>query len=468
MEVGAKSPSEISPPELRPTWQPEHYVDHPDVHSKENPKDESNAEENFLEEDIPQIVLTAENDQVDSSPTENIDAPTSNATRLPTQAPTAKESATPTTPPQPTKTPTSQPTPAPTTSTPSNFDSATLSRINAIVEKVRSSTGLPAISIAIAKNEKLVFKKAYGMADKSTNTPATTSSRFRIASVSKPITAIAIMKLVEANKLSLDAKVFGQGGILGDAYGTRRPYRTHVTSITIRHLLHHTSGGWSNNGNDPMFSNPQMSATQLITHVIDNVPLSYAPGVRYAYSNFGYSILGRIIEKVSGQSYETFVKNAVLAPSGISEMSIGGDTRSQRQPNEVVYYDTSTEAPYSMKVRRMDAHGGWLASAEDLVKFGVRVDQYGSVPDLLSSASLKKVTTGSSANSNYGLGFAVNTAYNYWHNGSIPGTSSILVRTSSGLVWAAVANTRNGNIDLDGMMWNIVNTVSTWPNVNLF
>ncbi len=106
---------------------------------------------------------------------------------------------------------------------------------------------VPGVSVAITKNGKLVYAKSYGKSDQSAGTDVSNSSLFRIASVSKPVTGIAIMKLVEAGTLSLDQKVFGAGNILGTQYGTT-PYGPNITNITVIQLLQHTSGGWPNDG----------------------------------------------------------------------------------------------------------------------------------------------------------------------------------------------------------------------------
>jgi CubicO group peptidase (beta-lactamase class C family) len=211
-----------------------------------------------------------------------------------------------------------------------------------------------------------------------------------------------------------------------------------------------------------------MNHAQLINWTLNNLPLNNEPGKNYAYSNFGYSVLGRVIEKMSGKPYATYVKEKVLAPSGIHSMEIAGNTKAERKVDEVVYYDGNSDSPYTMQVTRMDSHGGWIANASDLVRFGVRVDAFATKPDILTAASIKTMTTGSTANAGYACGWAVNTSNNWWHNGSLPGTFSILVRTSSGFVWSALVNSRKNDPDIDKLMWDVVNGVKSWPGVDLF
>jgi CubicO group peptidase (beta-lactamase class C family) len=127
-----------------------------------------------------------------------------------------------------------------------------------------------------------------------------------------------------------------------------------------------------------------MTAAQLITWTLDNRPLDHVPGTNYDYSNFGYCILGRVIEEITGQTYEQAVKTLVLTPIGITDMTIGGNTFAQKLPKEVTYYGQYGEDPYAMNVSRMDSHGGWIATAADLARFLVYIDKFPVRPDILT------------------------------------------------------------------------------------
>lgn len=351
------------------------------------------------------------------------------------------------------------------------FNTAELAEVDKIVEQYMKDFAVPGLSLAIAKEGKLVLAKTYGFADKNAGEKVAPRHRFRIASVSKPITSVAIMKLVEEGKLKLSDKVFGTGAILGTTYGTT-PYKTNVDKITIQHLLEHTGGGWSNSSNDPMFSNTDKDQKALISWTLDNRALDNEPGKNYAYSNFGYCVLGRVIEKISGQSYENYVKNQILSKCDVKDMQIAGDTEAQKKANEVVYYGQDSENPYGMKVTRMDAHGGWIANPIDLVRFAVRVDNFTTKPDILKTSSLNTMFTASTANNGYAKGWSVNSVPNYWHNGSLPGDQAFLVRTNSGYCWSVLVNTRSNKEgfggQLDQLMWNVVGKIKTWPSFNLF
>jgi CubicO group peptidase (beta-lactamase class C family) len=340
-----------------------------------------------------------------------------------------------------------------------------------VVQAFMTAYAVPAVTIAATYGERLVYLKAYGLQDKEASQKATTASLFRLASVSKPITSVAIMKLVEQKKLQLSDHVFGAGALLGTTYGTQ-PYGAHITDITVDQLLHHTGGGWPNDGSDPMFTNPTMTADQLISWTLDNLPLTSAPGTTYAYSNFGYCILGRVIERVTGLSYEAAVKGLVLQPLGITDMTIAGNTLADRLPSEVKYYGQGGEDPYGFNIHRMDSHGGWVATARDLATILVHVDGFAAKADLLSTASIASMTTPSTVNANYACGWAVNSANNWWHLGSLPGTETEIIRGSNGWNWVMLANTRslsaNFESDMDQALWTALSHLSGVPPYDLF
>ena len=272
--------------------------------------------------------------------------------------------------------------------------------------------------------------------------------------------------LVESGKLRLSDRLFGSGGILGTEYG-RPPYRAHIDEITVEHLLTHTAGGWQNDEHDPMFSHPEFSHKELITWTLANQPLEFPPAVHYAYSNFGYCVLGRVVEKLAGQDYAGAVEGLILKPCGIAGMRIGGNTLNERAPNEVIYYDQDGNSAYDMNVRRMDSHGGWLATPTDLARFLVRVDGFPGKPDLLRPDTISVMTEASKANPGYAKGWCVNEQRNWWHMGSLPGTTTIMARTSGGFCWAALTNTRKNDSDLgkdlDHLMWDMVSEIHSWP-----
>lgn len=333
---------------------------------------------------------------------------------------------------------------------------------------------VPGMSIAITRYGKLVYAKGYGFADKEAGEMVNANHLFRLASLSKWFTSAAIMKLIEQGKLGFNDKVFGEGAILEEMYGSQ-PYGAYVRDITVEQLLHHTAGGWGNSSADPMFAERTLNVYDLISWTIDNRPLVNSPGTKFDYSNMGFSILCRVIEKVSGTTYTEFVEENILEPSDITNMTIGSSTLSGRKTNEVKYYGLGSANPYGYGdgvIERLDGVGGWIASPTDLLRFLVRVDGFPTVEDILNTATLNMMASQTSA-SNYACGFIVSGTGNWYHGGTLTGTRNWMVRTTTGFCWAILINTSATNsafnTDLDKLIWPAVNNSATkWPDHDLF
>ena len=330
----------------------------------------------------------------------------------------------------------------------------------AIANAFLKNYGMPGLSVAIARHGRLVYAEGFGIADTSTGEKVTAGHLFRVASLSKPITSVGVFSLIEQGKLKLTDKVFGAGGILQSEFEV--PAQRIVKDITVGHLLTHLAGGWSNKPNDPMDTHKDMNHHGLISWVLKNKPLKTAPGAEFAYSNFGYCVLGRIIEKASQQNYADYIRKAVLSRCGIAAMRIAGNSREQRAKGEVVYHHRSLD-PYAINITRNDSTGGWLGSASDLAIFAAHVSGFAYPPNILDSATIKIMTTPSAANPRYAHGWSVLKG-NWRHDGLLPGTTATLVRTQSGYCWAALTNSsnRNGNHGLDNMAWDMVRSIEHW------
>jgi CubicO group peptidase (beta-lactamase class C family) len=183
-----------------------------------------------------------------------------------------------------------------------------------------------------------------------------------------------------------------------------------------------------------MFAYTGTTHKGLIEWTLANYPLGYDPGDDSKYSNFGYSLLGRIIEAKTGKSYEAYVRDAVLKPAGAGDIVIGGDKAADRKSGEVVYYGGGAYS--SVKPVRFDSHGGWIARPMDLL----RVMKHESV---------------------------LGTPYS--HYGEMSGTMSIYRRTSDGFGLAATANSNNDSTGaMNTMMTEIAQGVPNWPQIDLF
>lgn len=350
-------------------------------------------------------------------------------------------------------------------------------------------------SLAITKDERLVYAKGFGTANSETGEEVKPGHLFRIASVSKLITAVAIMKLFEEGYLGLDDPVFGQKGILNDSvfmfYQDPR-----VEQITVRHLLNHTAG-WSRYAGDPLF-NPLYIARKMgvpapasLDHILQytlNRKLNYNPGSRYSYSNLGYAILGKIIERESGMPYQDYVVMNLLKPLGIHDMHIGKSYYHEKYPNEVRYHSSAGE----LTIRAMDGSGetvpiyyggndmellgpagGWVASAPELAKFMTAIDGFEDQPDILSPETISNMTNPGFAGKGL-FGWRGSDKYGtWWRTGYLSGSSALIVRQNDGINWVIMTNTstyKESRIHryVSGLMFGSVGAVEEWPHLDLF
>ncbi len=308
---------------------------------------------------------------------------------------------------------------------------------------------VPALSLAFARPDELVFRRAWGEIEPGGEV-ATADNLFRIASVTKPITAVAIFILIERGFLKLEDKVFGDGGLLDGEFGADLP--DNLNAITVRHLLQHESGGWPNDGRGPTLRHPEMAQREWLEWVLRRRPLQYAPGEKYVYSNVGYCLLGWIIGKLTAQSYADWTRENVLAPCKITQMRLA--TREQ-SPGEVRYFDQTGDDPYARNMARLEACAGWLATPTDLVRFATRF------PELLKPETVKIMTAPGALNPNIACGWSVNDKGTIWHSGGIAGSNALLVRLQSGLSWAILinSNSRGSLKALNELGWQIARAV---------
>jgi D-alanyl-D-alanine carboxypeptidase len=322
---------------------------------------------------------------------------------------------------------------------------ADIAAVNTSVTNFMSTYNIPGASLAVSKNGKLVYMKGFGKANTTTGELVTPASRFRLASVSKTYTGVAIMKLMQNGLINIDAKVFGTGGILGNDYGTA-PYNANLLNITVRHLLQHTAGAWgAATGTDVIDQNPTYTYKQLFDWIINTRPNPQAPGTVFDYTNVGYNLLGRIIEKVSGKTYSNYIKEDILAPIGVTLTDIAGKTEAEKKSNEVTYYGQGADAAYvySIAFPRRDADGGLITTAKDLLKLVTATDGFATRPDILNSATITTYTTPSAVFSSYACGIGLWAAQNIWYDyGSLPGTRTGFFRDNNGICVALLLNSR--------------------------
>ncbi|SEG88314.1 CubicO group peptidase, beta-lactamase class C family [Nonomuraea solani] len=357
-----------------------------------------------------------------------------------------------------------------------------------VVEREISSAQL-----AITKNGKLVLARGYRHTDDIAAPAVSPTSLFRIASLSKHITAVAIMRLAQDGKLSLGASAAQLLGLPATA-------DPRLANVTIWRLLQHT-GGWDRDiSGDYLYLDHTIAKSLGVAlpitrdHIVryaSGRPLDFAPGSRYAYSNYGYLLLGLIVEKISGMTYEAYVKQKILAPVGISRLRLGRTLKAQAASGEVGYESDQTSrtvtdasgtvvpAPYGgFSMENRGPGGGWLASAVDLVRFARILDAPGTVLNATSIGRMvaKPEIGVTESGSWYAAGLWVRQVtghLNTWHSGGLPGTYTYTARLQNGFTYAALFNRgeESGSPDFDALSALInaeIGKVTTWPTTDLF
>ncbi|HEX8350960.1 MAG TPA: serine hydrolase [Hymenobacter sp.] len=374
-----------------------------------------------------------------------------------------------------------------------------LASCDSTIQKFVKRWDMLGASVAIARNGKLMYARSFGYADLNRTTPLQPYHLLRVASLSKSVTSLAIMKLVEQSQLDLSHKVFGPTGYLGGAYYTSVISDPRLYDITVQHLLEHTAGWDRSVGCDgfancdpitfPLHVTKAMKASDpvadstLVRFMLAK-GLDFAPGTEYAYSNVGYLILGKLVEAATGQQYEDWVREHLLQPSGVLEAHLGRNLLKDRQERESQYRSTGrmascygtgqqvSRAYGGFNVEAMNAHGGWIFSARDLVRLVLSADGFETRPDLLAPATIKTMAQASTVNPGYAKGWEVGRN-GWWHSGYLDGSVSYLVRTNTGYTWAILMNSSNNPgpqfwSELDKLGWTCVRGVTTWPEHDLF
>lgn len=361
---------------------------------------------------------------------------------------------------------------------------------------------IPSAALAVTYHGRLVLAHGYSLGQVAPGSQTQPQSLFRIASLSKPLTSTLINRLIEKHFLSLD-NTLGQFVDLTPPAGMVADPR--LATITVRNLLEHLSGlGTANTiGYDPMFHDASIAQALGISLPIDRsdiiefmsgVPLAHDPGTFYDYSNYGYLLLGRVIEAVTGMSYASYAQS-VMAPIGLCDLHQGHSLASARLPGEVEYdsgftlptvMDNSGEivgAEYGgFHLENMDSHGAWVTSAVSLVRFLSNLDNPNAPNALLDQTSADRMFSlpqtyqqpYQPGNPYYSEGWLVRDwgggQRHTWHDGSLPSTTAYVVRAEEdGWDYAILLNRRDENDTgavqgwIDNQMWAAFNGITQWP-----
>ena len=339
-------------------------------------------------------------------------------------------------------------------------DLSHLPAMDQVVDSFMNFWSLKGAALAVVRNDSLLYARGYGRADASY--PMTPGTTMRLASVSKLLTAIGIMRLQEQGKVFLETPVFGPFGVLNeyDRYIKDDNYYL----MTVQHLLRH-QGGFSSRGGDVMFSTLKfmqrhgLSKPPTSDYLVQKEvarPLAFEPGTSQEYSNFGYLLLSLVIEKASGMPYEEFMQKEVFEPAGCHGFRLGGDYLEDRLPGETRYFVQSDDQPTASfdgkyaSVQRcyggnyisgLYGAGGWIGSVVELARLVSAIDGVGPVPDLLDPFSIRQMTVWYD-DETYGLGWLDCRPEGEWtRTGSFAGTSALIKKYADGETWIFVTNT---------------------------
>ena len=339
-------------------------------------------------------------------------------------------------------------------------DLSSLPAMDQVVDSFMNFWSLKGASLAVVRHDSLLYARGYGKADPVT--PMTPGTTLRLASVSKLLTAIGIMRLQEQGKVFLETPVFGPFGVLNefDRYIKDDNYYL----ITVGHLLRH-QGGFTTRGGDVMFSTQKFMqkhglseppTSDLLVRKEVARPLEFEPGTSQEYSNFGYLLLSMIIERVSGMPYADFMQAEVFEPAGCHGFRLGGDYLQDRLPGETRYFVqpddkpvTSFDGKYASVLRCYGGNyisglygaGGWIGSTVELARLISSIDGTGPVPDLLDPFSIRQMTVWFD-DETYGLGWLDCRPDGEWtRTGSFAGTSALIKKYPDGEIWIFVTNT---------------------------
>lgn len=357
---------------------------------------------------------------------------------------------------------------------------------------------IPGASLAIARDGKLVLARSYGLANRETREPVTANTRFRLASLSKPITSAAVLALVGSGRVSLDASI---ATLLGVAADPAVPSH----AIKLRHLLQHTAAwgpataeiSWDYLA--PLLR--RAGATNYDTtpfHVLAVAALAdaprSAPGTVYGYSTFGYCALGAIVQRLTGLSYQEAARREILGPAGAASFALASGFGEWPLSNEAHTYDYAN-APMSrrmvggnmMDVPRPQAYwpvdrdqtcaagGRWVATPRDYLKVTTSLGRR-RAPAVGDAAAMGLLFDSASAvrsgrsNESFTHGLFVERFPDavYWsHTGGYAGTATAYGRNSAGFEWVVFYNSRPQADqiypDTYRAIWPTIRATAAWP-----
>lgn len=343
-------------------------------------------------------------------------------------------------------------------------DQPELHAMDSIMRRYLKRWEINGAQLAISRHDSLLYARGFGFADIDKQTPMEPSYIMRMASCSKLVTAVGIMKLRDMGKIRLQDKVFGPNGILNDTIYTNAIRDKRYFDITVEQLLRHKAG-FTNYAGDPIFSTRYIMQQNHLTTPPDHPTLlrivlrrhlGYTPGTARRYCNIGYTLLSLIIEKRTGMPYEKYMQKYVLEPAGCYDFHIAGNYLKDRRANETIYYmhSSSEPAPEFNNSGRMVVRcygendittslgaGAWTASAAEVCRLVASIDGDNTTPDVLSKQAVELMTR-EMPDHEFSLGWNFTPKCGPWiRTGSLVGTSAIILKYADGECWVFITNT---------------------------
>ncbi|MEM7245655.1 MAG: TonB family protein [Acidobacteriota bacterium] len=364
---------------------------------------------------------------------------------------------------------------------------------------------VPGAALAVVRHGRLLMSRGYGWADFAAGEPVQADSLFRVGSLSKPWTSVAILQLVDEGRLSLDRPLLDQVDWARSFEDVDPRWRR----VTVRQLLQHRGGLDRNLTPEPTWSLPAVASDLGLSRALEprdlitwrlSRPLDFEPGERFAYSNFGYVILGALLEELTGQSLEERIRERVLDPIDVVGPRLGRTAWEDRASSEVRPHSRadrlsgtrqSWEGPSpheGWSLELLAPAAGWLASAENVALFASTFDRPRRCP-LLPRRLIRQLWArppglaghdryGRMRVRHYGCGFQVRTV-GYWgehelsHEGLLPGSSSLLISQPDGVQAVVLFNQDRGadgvvlSAAIAPVLRELLRGVDRWPDLDL-
>lgn len=316
-------------------------------------------------------------------------------------------------------------------------------QIESLISAEMARQKIPGLSVAVVTEGRVRWSNGYGLADVENDVAAKAATVYRLASVSKPITAVAVMQLAERGKIDLDARV--------QKYCPAFPEKE--WPVTTRQVLAHLSGIRHYKSDDESNSTRRYETTAEGLSMFKDDPLLHEPGAKMTYTTFGYTVLGCVVEGASGSTFADYVRENVFAPAGMERTR--ADSVVDIIPNRAQGYRRTKDgelknsplADNSYKI----AGGGFVSTAEDIAKFAAAVETYKLLKRETTELMFTSRKTADGKETRYGLGWGVGThagSRSVGHSGGQQRVSTMLnMLPERGVAVAVLANVEDARLE---------------------